>query len=454
MASGRVLSIAFLAVVVAFIGSTIWSQRANQRVSDAALAISKDVAPEIEALANTREKLRLLEARVLRRVAGEQQENVSEAREQLDRSLQRDQALAATTEEREAIAHLQAAVLAFELSVERATEQSRLGAKTEAGHTVRTELRRLADDADGSAAALVELEAGRARLAAENIESAIATVNSLAFRLDAISALLAIAAALLALRTVRAAERAQQQQRELIERKAAELEMFAGRVAHDILSPLSTVGMAFSIALRDPAAAQAKSALARGESSLGRVSRIVDGLLEFARAGAQPEPGAVAQVAPAVAGLQDELVELQAQESAQLLVEPFEPCAVQCSQGVLLSLLSNLLRNALKYLGESARRSVTLRVLPRRGVVRFEIEDTGPGIPPALAESLFHPYVRGPRTGKPGIGLGLATVKRLVDSHGGAVAVKPAPGGGAIFWFELASGEIASLPILGEAKQR
>ena len=40
MASGRVLSFAFLAVVVAFIGSTLWSQRANKRASDAALAIS------------------------------------------------------------------------------------------------------------------------------------------------------------------------------------------------------------------------------------------------------------------------------------------------------------------------------------------------------------------------------------------------------------------------------
>ncbi len=443
MASSRVLSIAFLAVVVAFIGSTIWSQRANRRIGDAALAISRDLAPEIEAATDTRARLRLLETRVLRRVAGEPQEQLTEAREQLDRSLERDRTLVTTTEEREAIERLQSAVLLFELSVERAVEQSRLGATVEAGRTVRTELRQLADGADDSAAALVELEAQRARSAAESIGSSIERANKLAFRLDAVSALLAIAAALLALRTVRAAERAQQQRRELIERKAAELEMFAGRVAHDILSPLGTVGMALSIARRDPAVAQSMSALARAESSLGRVSRIVDGLLEFARAGAQPEPGATAQVGPAVAGLQDELAELQSQEGAKLLVEPFEPCAVGCSQGVLLSLLSNLLRNAFKYLGDSELRSVTLRVIPRRSVVHFEIEDSGPGIPPALVESLFHPYVRGPRTGKPGIGLGLATVKRLVVSHGGSVAVKPAPGGGSIFWFELTCAETA-----------
>lgn len=447
MASARALSFAFFAVVVAFIGSTLWSQRANKRASDAALAISRDAAPEIEALAETRANLRLLETRVLRRVGGEQEEQVAEARQQLDRSLQRDRAIVTRADEREAIGRLEAAVREFDLSAERAIEQIRLGAKVDATRTVRRDLRDLADAADASAASLIELEARRARIAAEGIEIAIAAVNSLAFRLDAISAVLAIAAALLALRTVRSAERAHADHRQLIERKAAELEMFAGRVAHDILSPLSTVAMAISIAQRDPASAQAKNALVRSGSSLGRVNRIVDGLLEFARAGAQPEAGAVAQVGPAVAGLQDELAELVLQESAQLVVEPFEPCAVECSQGVLLSLLSNLLRNAFKYLGESQRRVVTLRVLPHRGLVRFEVEDTGPGIPPAMVASLFEPYVRGPRTGKPGIGLGLATVRRLVDSHGGKVAVKPAPGGGSLFWFELAAAEVeATVP--------
>ena len=64
-------------------------------------------------------------------------------------------------------------------------------------------------------------------------------------------------------------------------------------------------------------------------------------------------------------------------------------------------------------------------------------EDTGPGIPPALGQRIFEPYVRGPNTGTPGIGLGLATVKRLVESHGGTLGVRAGPTGGALFWFEL-----------------
>lgn len=447
MASGRVLAAAFLVVVVAFLGSTAWSQRANQRASDEALAISKSAAPEIEALATTRARLRLLETRVLRRVGGEPESEVSAARAQLEESLERDRSLVSTPREREALDQLQSAIRAFEVSAERASEQLRLGDRSEATRTARTELRSLADAADGAAAALVDQEARRARSAAEDIEGAIRQVNRLAFRLDAGAALVAVAAALLALRTLRAAEKQHESHRQEIERKAAELELFAGRVAHDILGPLGTVTMAIAIASRDPAAPQARTALVRAGSSLERVSRIVDGLLEFARAGARAEPGARTEVAALVRGLEEELRELCARESAQLVVEPFAACTVACSPGVLLSLLSNLLRNAFKYLGRAAERIVTLRVLPGSARVRFEVEDTGPGIPAGLSADIFKPYVRGPRTGQPGIGLGLATVKRLVQSHGGDVGVAAAPGGGALFWFELAVADIgAPLP--------
>jgi signal transduction histidine kinase len=105
--------------------------------------------------------------------------------------------------------------------------------------------------------------------------------------------------------------------------------------------------------------------------------------------------------------------------------------------GVLLSVLGNLLRNGLKYLGNAEVREVALRVRQRRGRVLFEVEDTGPGIPESLGMRIFEPYIRGPNTGAPGIGLGLATVKRLVESHGGSLGVRAGSRGGALFWVEL-----------------
>jgi signal transduction histidine kinase len=104
---------------------------------------------------------------------------------------------------------------------------------------------------------------------------------------------------------------------------------------------------------------------------------------------------------------------------------------------LLSSVLTNLVDNALKYMGDAPVRAVTLRAEDRPASVYFEVQDSGPGIPTGKEERIFEPYVRLSNRGEPGIGLGLATVKRLCQAHGGAVGVRTAPGGGATFWFEL-----------------
>lgn len=67
----------------------------------------------------------------------------------------------------------------------------------------------------------------------------------------------------------------------------------------------------------------------------------------------------------------------------------------------------------------------------------MEVEDSGPGISPELVGDIFQPYVRGPTNVKEGLGLGLATVKRLCETHGGRVGVRSVVGRGSIFWVEL-----------------
>jgi signal transduction histidine kinase len=311
-------------------------------------------------------------------------------------------------------------------------------------------VRPLADQAGLAASDLVEYDARTAAEAALRIERERLRAKRLAYQLDALCAALAVAAAWIAWRTNRHVQRAQEEHRRLVERKAEELEQFAGRVAHDILSPLATVSIALALAERS--APQAKDALGRGHKSLLRVRGIVDGLLGFARAGARPEPGARAEVQPLVSGLEEELALFAAQNEAELRIEPVPRFAVSCTPGVLLSLLSNLLRNGLKYVGDAAVRQVTLRVKPRRGRVLFEVEDTGPGIKPAEVQRIFEPYVRGHNAAGPGIGLGLATVKRLVDSHGGLVGVRPGARG-ALFWFELNEAESLREPMRDDSRR-
>jgi signal transduction histidine kinase len=76
--------------------------------------------------------------------------------------------------------------------------------------------------------------------------------------------------------------------------------------------------------------------------------------------------------------------------------------------------------------------------------VELEVQDTGPGVPEGFERSIFQPYVRAPGTTQPGLGLGLATVKRLCEAHGGEVGVRRAPDGGSIFWFTMPLAENAT----------
>src|SRR5262249_25261559 len=154
-----------------------------------------------------------------------------------------------------------------------------------------------------------------------------------------------------------------------------------------------------------------------------------------ARAGARPSPADQASPGAVLKGLYEEMQAAADAVGVEIRVDPVPPCKVTCAPGVLGSVLQNLLRNALKYMGDATERRVNVRVTVEAGRATFEVSDTGPGLAPELQERIFEAYVRGDRSGKPGLGLGLATVKRLVESHGGKVRVRSAPGEGSTFIF-------------------
>jgi signal transduction histidine kinase len=429
--------VALLLVIGAFVGSTLWSQRSSRGIDDDAVFISRDAAPGAALVSNVRAEMRDLQTEIARTAAGRAVDPkvIDDLRARRDAALEQAMALPNDRRETELFVVLRSALRSFDAGAKHVLDQIHAGQRLQARDALEHEVRPAAEEASQAASALVEYDTAATAAAAERIEAARVRSDRFAYELDALCALFAVAATLLGLRLFRQVQRAEDEKRVVTERKAEELEQFAGRVAHDILSPLSSVSMAMAIVeKRQPAE---KEALSRAAASLQRVRGIVDGLLEFARAGARPEAGSRAEVRPIVSGLIEELTPLAERAGAKLVAEDVPVCSVECSAGVLLSLLGNLLRNAIKYLGDSKTREVTLRVRARRNRVLFEVEDTGPGIPQHLTRRVFEPYVRGPNVAAPGIGLGLATVKRLVESHGGAVGLRTPVKGGCLFWFEL-----------------
>jgi two-component system sensor histidine kinase KdpD len=65
------------------------------------------------------------------------------------------------------------------------------------------------------------------------------------------------------------------------------------------------------------------------------------------------------------------------------------------------------------------------------------VHDRGEGIPPGEEQAIFEPYHRGDRSGQGGAGLGLAVCRAIARAHGGALAMRPRPGGGSTFVLEL-----------------
>jgi len=101
----------------------------------------------------------------------------------------------------------------------------------------------------------------------------------------------------------------------------------------------------------------------------------------------------------------------------------------------VLQVLTNLLTNALKFTPKGGR--VRLRVRAEPTHLRFEVEDTGPGVPVAHRADIFEKFWQGAGALGRGVGLGLYIARHIVEAHGGAIGVESPEGHGATFFFTL-----------------
>ena len=226
--------------------------------------------------------------------------------------------------------------------------------------------------------------------------------------------------------------------------RSAELEEFAGRlVAHDIFaSPLGSASLALEIVQRGKDVdSKTRELLARASRTMERIAKLVDGLLVFASTGGYIVPGMLgepkANTGDVLSGVVDDLKAEAEAKNIEIQYEVPRPALiVACSPGVLISMTTNLVSNAMKFMGDAPLRRITIRVRQVGHDAEVSVSDTGPGIAPDLLEQVFNPHVRG-ESKVPGFGLGLATVRKLADAHGGRVWVRSKPGSGATFFFTI-----------------
>lgn len=243
------------------------------------------------------------------------------------------------------------------------------------------------------------------------------------------------------MRRVRAYENEIDDYSQTLENRNRDLDAFAGRVAHDVKNALGPLVMAPSRLRRTATDPTKVSEVAdRIERSSLRANSIVDALLAFSRAARNGESGEAGALRPALASVVEEVAPLVAQFDAAIELEEVPDLLVRCDPGLLHIVLANLVGNAVKYLEGQDERRVRISAHKEDAACRIEVQDTGPGIPEGVRDKIFEPFYRVDGTQAAGTGIGLATVRRVLDACGGRVAVESVEGRGSRFqvWLPLA----------------
>jgi signal transduction histidine kinase len=171
------------------------------------------------------------------------------------------------------------------------------------------------------------------------------------------------------------------------------------------------------------------------DAEVRRVASIVRNMLGFARPASSDEPVDLRKVAEDCAAFTK--AELTRRGIALELELPAGLPAVVGSAGELKQVVLNLVLNASQALSgrEGGRVSLRLRASSDARWLVVEVADNGPGVPAEIREKIFEPFFT--TKGESGTGLGLYVSAGIVQRHKGRLAVRDAPGGGALFSVEL-----------------
>ena len=435
------LAAALVLIVGAFVGGTLLTQAISSRMEADASDIANNAAPHVQQLTLARTaltKIRILAERAneecarqdapffadeIERMAGEMQDSV--ATYLTAPAFPGEEALQQGLKKR--MADLRS-ILTEYVGLSRAGQCETARALEDGGFS------RAAAHASVEIGNLVDFNAQQIKRLVQEIGETRARANTMALALDVVAVALASGAGLVLARLLRRDARLQAEYGRVQRERADELEAFAARVAHDVRSPLSAIHVSLHLLRRTPEEGR-EAILDRARRSADRLNAVVTDLYAFASAGARPDSNAACAVAPVVNGVLEDAQPAASMAGVAMSVEVPDSCEVACAPGVLVTLLSNLLSNAIKHAGREGGK-LAIRIRPG-AIVRFEVEDDGPGIPVEDQERMFQPYVRGKSVATAGLGLGLATVKRLAESHGGSFGVRSSPGAGSTFWFEI-----------------
>jgi DNA-binding response OmpR family regulator len=227
---------------------------------------------------------------------------------------------------------------------------------------------------------------------------------------------------------------------EELERKNKELEAFSYSVSHDLRAPLRAID-GFSLALRDRSQIQleptAKRYLDRVRSAAQRMGEIIDDLLELSRVSNSELRRGRVSLSDLAGAVVSESRKRQPDRAIEVVIE--DGLEADGDPRLMKVVLQNLIDNSWKFTGPVTDGRIELGSQPHDGGLAYFVRDNGAGFDMAYVDRLFRPFQRLHAGQFPGAGIGLATVHRIIDRHGGSVWAEGKVGAGATVFFTLPS---------------
>ena len=244
-----------------------------------------------------------------------------------------------------------------------------------------------------------------------------------------------------------------QEQNEMLEKRVRErtaelesandeLEAFCSSAAHDLRTPLRTI-TGFADVLLDPRAnlppADAQRYVRMIRDGSGQMSELIDDLLDFSRLGRQALSRQLVDLDRLCREVLKDLENDRSGRGVELRVQPLPPA--DGDPALLRVVFVNLLANALKYTRPREVAAIEIGATRDKDgrVPVYFVRDNGVGFDMRDADKLFGLFQRLHHAHEfEGTGVGLATVRRIVERHGGRIWAEAAPNAGATFFFTLA----------------
>ncbi len=225
----------------------------------------------------------------------------------------------------------------------------------------------------------------------------------------------------------------------LLEAANRELEAFAYSVSHDLRTPLRGID-GFSLALledyADKLGAEGKNYLQRVRAATIKMGQLIDALLNLSRLTRGELRRAPVDLSALAKAAIDELRKADPGRQVEFIVA--EGATAQGDPVMLRAVMDNLFANAWKFTGKSAAARVEFGVRQVDGKTAYFVRDNGTGFDMSYSNKLFTAFQRLHGTDEfAGLGIGLATVQRIINRHGGRVWAEGEVNKGATFYFTL-----------------